>query len=181
MKVFEPNIMTALRTGQMAAQSPLAQVDYAGGSAAQVENGYILYLVGDKLVSPGNLPSGLSIELLQPAIHYTEELFLDNEHTLNSFALEWNDDNVAYPRALFLNVGDVFTTDNHTVWDTDAVYARVDDNGQFVPFALAGGSVDYSGPLFAIEVSTLPDGETDAYEYTYLGMVSTAAGLDSTV
>lgn len=163
-KVVEINNMTALRSGQMAAQSPALKADFA--NAAVIENGIIL---GYKPVKV----DGVDVLGLVPYkegaaifLHYTEELFLENTTQLNTFAVPFNDLGIAYPRALALNIGDVFTTNNvkeGTVIDKAGFF--VVDNGLITNASeLVAGHTFYGVPSF------LPDGETPAIELTYVGV-----------
>lgn len=167
-KVVELNNVLANRTGHIIAQAEMAQADFAGGAEEYLPNGYILYLdVDGKLKSPGNVDALVRANQ-NPVLHYTEELFTGPTTELKHFAVEWNDEDVAYPRGLVLNVGDTFTTDNFTGTLTGATVATVSDNGVFELHVNAAAIITYEGPLFFVEVSTLPDGETDAVELTLL-------------
>lgn len=176
-KVVEINNAVALRSGHIIAQSPMAKADYLDGNADYVENGYVLYLdVDGKLKSPAELIEQSLRMTQQPILHFTEEIFTTGlSQELRHFAVEWNADNECYPRGLVLNVGDTFTTNNFSGTLAGATVAKIDDNGQFTIHAdMAalrtdiGSGNTYMGPLFSVEESTLPDGETDAVELTVI-------------
>lgn len=176
-KVVEINNVVGLRSGHIIAQTPLAK---AGQYSARefVENGYILYLDVDGMFkAPGN--ANAAIKATQnPILHYTEELFTGPLQELKEFAVEWDEDGIAYPRGIVLNIGDTFTTNNFvSTFNTNATLLTVDAAGAFVqhvslPATVVGG---YTGPLFAAKASTLPDGINDAFEVTYLGIVTIAS------
>jgi hypothetical protein len=178
-KVVEINNSVSIKTGHIIAQAPLLKADYEGTNAEYVENGYILYLDLDgKLKSPANVDA--IIKASQPAIlHFTEELFTTGlSEELRHFAVEFNDENIAYPRGLVLHVGDAFTTNNFVGTFATATLATVNGLGQIALHVnKAGLPAGYTGPLFHVEKTTLPDGETDAVELTVLAeIIVTAAG-----
>lgn len=174
-KVVEINNSVALRSGHMIAQSPLAKAGFVT-DADYVENGYVLYLdVDGYLKTPGNASADV-VAAGVPFLHYTEEIFTTGlTQELNKFAVEWNDDDECYPRALALYVGDAFTTNNYSGTLSTATVAILDDNGAFVLYATLAaaktGDATYVGPLFHVEPTTLPDGETDGAELTVLSTV----------
>lgn len=155
-KVVETNNITALRTGDMIAQTPLKQAGvYANKDVA--ENGYVLFLDID-----GELKAPADATLKNvPILHYTEELFTGRHTTLDAFALEFVDE-VAYPRGLILTIGDVFTTNNADVFE-DGLYVIADD-GSFKK-----GTDEADTFLFYGVKTTTPNGEEDAVELTFLG------------
>ena len=160
-KVVEINNMTALRSGQMAAQSVAIKTDFPEGV---LENGLILgykevTLDGAKTLGLAPYTGGAAIFL-----HYTEELFVEGVTQLNTFALEFDEEGVAYPRGLALNIGDVFTTNNVDV--VEPGYFNV-VNGLLTA---VGESEPESGHIFYGIKSYLPDGETEAVEFTYMGV-----------
>ena len=188
-KVVEVNNAVALRSGHIIAQAPLKKINYLAtnaspgtgdGAELYVQNGYVLYLDVD-----GELKSPIRVNAVvkaaqAPILHFTEELFTDGiSEELRHFALDFNDENIAYPRGLVLNVGDTFTTNNFTGTLATATVAVISDAGQFVLYAdmAAAGSAltNYVGPLFHVLPSTLPDGETDAAELTVLALVASIA------
>lgn len=164
-KVFETNNMTALRTGHMVAQAPFYGHT---GQAGFVENGFVMYLKnvdGElQLVKPED-----AAQTDQPFIHYTEELMPYDYTELKHFAVETEgegNDEVSYPRALALYVGDTFTT-NNVKGNIEEGYYHVNDDGEF---ETGDGGQEYVGPVFHGKESTLPDGETDAVELTVLSL-----------
>ena len=188
-KVVEINNSVGIKSGHIIAQAPLRKIDYLAtnatpgtGDGAQeyVENGSILYLdVDGRLKSPVRVNAAIKAAQ-QPILHFTEELFTTGlSEELRHFAVEFNDENIAYPRGLVLHVGDAFTTNNFTGTLATATVAVIDGLGQFVLYAdmAAAGSAltNYVGPLFHVEPSTLPDGETPAPELTLLAEVVSIA------
>jgi hypothetical protein len=188
-KVVEINNAVGIRSGHIIAQAPLRKIDYLAtdatpgtGDGAQeyVQNGSILYLdVDGRLKSPVRVNAAIKAAQ-QPILHFTEELFTTGlSEELRHYALEFNDENVAYPRGLVLHVGDAFTTNNFTGTLAGATLAIINGLGQFVLYAdmaAVGTAVtNYVGPLFHVLPSTLPDGETDAAELTLLAEVVSIA------
>jgi len=184
-KVVEINNVVALRSGHIISQVPLYQAsntafvtNTAGAYGANViENGAILYIDLDgEFKAPGDADD-LIVATQNPILHYTEELFTGPLTTLEQFAVGF-EEGVAYPRGLVLHIGDTFTTNNFATnsFSASATLAQVDGNGQFVPKANKAALTNgYVGPLFSIVDTTLPDGETPAYEFTYLGIVNYVA------
>jgi hypothetical protein len=176
-KVVEINNSVALRSGAIIAQAPLKKAGL-WESAEFIENGYFFNLdVNGELKAPGNV-ANVALKLSQaPILHFTEELLTGPLTDLKYFAEIWEKDGVtAYPRGLVLGVGDSFTTNNFT-GDYAAGVAILTAVGQLsrlasIPATIAGG---YVGPLFNVVTSTLPDGETNALEVTYLGNITIAA------
>lgn len=188
-KVVEVNNAVGIKSGHIIAQAPLRKIDYLAtnatpgtgdGAASFVENGYIFYLdVDGRLKSPIRVNAVVKAAQA-PILHFTEELFTTGlSEELRHFAVEFNDENIAYPRGIVLNVGDAFTTNNFTGTLATATVAVISDLGQFVLYAdmAAAGSAltNYVGPLFHVLPSTLPDGETDAAELTVLATVASIA------
>ena len=188
-KVVEINNSVGIKSGHIIAQAPLRKIDYLAtnatpgtGDGAQeyVENGSILYLdVDGRLKSPVRVNAAIKAAQ-QPILHFTEELFTTGlSEELRHFAVEFNEDDIAYPRGLVLHVGDAFTTNNFSGTLATATVAVIDGLGQFVLYAdmAAAGSAltNYVGPLFHVEPSTLPDGETPAPELTLLAEVVSIA------
>jgi hypothetical protein len=188
-KVVEINNAVGIRSGHIIAQAPLRKIDYLAtdatpgtGDGAQeyVQNGSILYLdVDGRLKSPVRVNAAIK-GAQQPILHFTEELFTTGlSEELRHYALEFNDENIAYPRGLVLHVGDTFTTNNFTGTLATATLAIINGLGQFVLYAdiaAVGTAVtNYVGPLFHVLPSTLPDGETDAAELTLLAEVVSIA------
>lgn len=181
-KVVEINNSVALRSGAIIAQTPLKKAGL-WASAEFIENGYFFNLdVNGELKAPGNVAS-VALKLSQaPILHFTEELMTGPLTDLKYFAEIWEKDGVtAYPRGLVLTVGDTFTTNNFIGNYADGV-AVLTPAGQLVTDASIPANVPiaeypngYSGPLFRVIKSTLPDGETNALEVTYLGNISITA------
>lgn len=174
-KVVEVNNIVGLRSGHIIAQAEMAKADFAGGAKAYVENGYILYLdIDGNLKSPGNVEAELRVDQA-PILHYTEELFTGISQELKHFAVEWEAGDVCYPRGLVLSLGDAFTTDNYSGTLSGATLAIIDDDGAMVLHATMAAlktaltiAVEYNGPLFHVIETTLPDGTTDAAEFTVI-------------
>jgi hypothetical protein len=185
-KVVEINNVVALRSGHIISQVPLRQaadtvfvLDSEAGWYKKnvVENGAILYIdINGEFKAPAQTNAIVKANQ-NPILHYTEELFTGPLTTLDQFAVPF-ENGVAYPRGLVLNIGDVFTTDNFAnSYAANKVYGLLNGNGAInnltaIPATVSGG---YVGPLFSLVGTTLPDGETDAYEVTYLGIVQIAA------
>jgi hypothetical protein len=196
-KVVEINNSVAIRSGHIIAQAPLKKVNYLAtnaslgtgdGVANFVENGSILYLdVDGELKSPIRVPAAIK-GAQQAILHFTEELFTTGlSEELRHFALEFNDENIAYPRGLVLHLGDAFTTNNFVLGVeggsaialANGKLAIVNGLGQFVLHttltAIGTAVTDYVGPLFNVVVTTLPDGVTNAVELTVLAEVISIA------
>lgn len=175
-KVVEINNSVSIRSGHIIAQAELAKADYLDGEQQYVENGYVFYMdVDGKLKTPSKVNADIR-KFQKPLLHFTEELFTTGlSEELRHFAVEFNDENIAYPRCLFLNIGDTFTTNNFVGTVATATVAIISNNGQFALYAnLAAAKsavANYVGPLFHVLPSTLPDGETAAPELTVLAEV----------
>jgi hypothetical protein len=184
-KVVEINNSVALRSGHVIAQARLVRrTGSQWETPAFVENGFFFNMdVDGELKAPGNVANA-ALKLNQnPILHYTEELLTGPITDLKYFAEIWQAEkignttfDVCYPRGLVLGVGDTFTTNNFT-GDYAAGVAILTAAGQLsrlasVPATIAGG---YVGPLFNVIPSTLPDGDTNALEVTYLGNITIAA------
>jgi hypothetical protein len=192
-KVVEINNAVGIRSGHIIAQAPLRKINYLAtnaspgtgdGAQAYVENGSILYLdVDGELKSPIRVNAAIR-KAQKPILHFTEELFTTGlSEELRHYALEFNDENIAYPRGLVLHVGDAFTTNNFVGTLSGATVGVVNGSGQIAIYAnyaaavtaLTTGDATYDGPLFHVEESTLPDGETPAVELTVLAEVVSIA------
>ena len=163
-KIVEINRSTGLVAGHVLAQFPLA--DNAGlkvthGGVDYLENGFIVGLGANLELAPYN-----------PAVHAQPLLVFTEE--LNTFfeGLKWyatkedEEDEIIYPRALGLFVGDAFTTNNYAVGGaSDPAYAKV-VSGVLTLQDNADGDT-----LFAVEESTLPTND-DAYRFIYVGEVA---------
>lgn len=164
-KVVEINNMTALRSGQMAAQSPALKTDFPGMDV--LENGWILGYKPVKVDGADVLGLAPYTEGNSIFLHYTEELFLGDSIQLNTFAVNFDNEGIAYPRALALNIGDVFTTNNvkaGTIINA-AGYFVVEDG------LITNAEEPVAGHTFYGVPSFLPDGETPAIELTYVGVI----------
>jgi len=158
-KVVEINRSTGLVTGHVLSQfvlkSTSALINTTNGIDF-LENGFIVGLNND-----------LEILEFDPATHaqpflvYVEELneLMDG---LKYYATEEDADGDIYPRAIALYVGDAFTTNNY-VTSTTPAFAKV------VAGVLTMQDAADVDTLFAVEVSTLPDGSAVAYKFIYLG------------
>jgi hypothetical protein len=182
-KVLEVNNIAALRNGHMLSQIVLPKNKFLGGSATYIENGEIVFLdVDGKLATlnkVGTTDGSTAITnaadvkpQLQPFIIFNEELMTGPYTDLKYFAEVFDADNVAYPRALKLNVGDSFTTDNYVVGagtQANGAYATINGNGKLSTSNVLPTTA-YRGPLFAVASTTLPDGVTAAMEFTVISL-----------
>jgi hypothetical protein len=172
-KVVEINNVLALRTGHILAQAELPKAKFLGGSAETIENGEILFLgVDGKLATRNQLADNAAKLLLRPFLVYNEELMTGPYTDLKYFAEVFGADNKAYPRCLGLEVGDTFTTNNYVLVSgttfAQGLYAIINANGKLE--VRKDFTVDYVGPLFAVAGTTLPDGVTEAYEFTVIAL-----------
>jgi hypothetical protein len=172
-KVVEINNVVALRTGHILAQHELPKAKFLGGSETYIQNGEIVFLgVDGKLATRNQLADNASKLLLKPFLVYNEELMTGPYTDLKYFAEVFETGNVAYPRALALNVGDTFTTDNFVLVSgttfAQGLYAIINGNGKLE--VRKDFTIDYQGPLFAVVGTTLPDGITNAYEFTVIDL-----------
>ena len=189
-KVLEVNNIAALRTGHMLSQVELPKTKFLGRAETYIQNGEIVFLdVDGKLATRNNLGESatdgttdivnakdISLQLL-PFIIFNEELMTGPYTDLKYFAEVFDADNVTYPRALALNVGDSFTTDNFEILAgdvDDAAYATIGvaadaKIGKLVT-SNALPTTAYRGPLFSVVKTTLPDGETVAMEFTVISL-----------
>lgn len=164
-KIVEINNVAALRMGHVIAQTP-AKVDEVPtrteGTYKFLENGAIVGL--DK---SGYLKSYVAAEHAQPCLVYNEELITaDMTGGLDQFAEQFNDKGIVYPRALPLNIGDTFTTNN--VRDDNFIdgYAKVENGVIVIDEQYVAGT-----HMFIAKKSDLPAGQ-DAVELTYIGLVA---------
>lgn len=173
-KVVEINNVLALRTGHILSQIELPKAKYLGGSESYIENGAILFLdVNGKFATRNQLTTTDTDDYLKPFLLYNEELMTGPYTDLKYFAEVFDENDKAYPRALALNVGDAFTTNNYVMASgvafANGLYGTINASGKIeVNSALPSGA--YQGPLFAAVVSDLPDGTTDAYEFTVIDL-----------
>ena len=88
---------------------------------------------------------------------------------LKYFAEVFDADNVAYPRALALNVGDSFTTNNYAGTYAGAKYATINSDGKLA-LATVLPTTAYRGPVFACVPGYLPDGTSEGVEFTLIAI-----------
>ena len=180
-KVVEINNVVALRNGHMLSQIVLPKNKFLGGSETTIQNGEILFLdVDGKLATlnkVGTTDGSTAITnaadvkpQLQPFIIFNEELMTGPYTDLKYFAEVFDADNVAYPRALALNVGDSFTTNNYVgTYGTDIKYATINGDGKLA-IAAALPTTAYRGPVFACVPGYLPDGTSQGVEFTVIAL-----------
>jgi hypothetical protein len=187
-KVLEVNNIAALRSGHMLSQVVLPKNKFLGGTEIYIQNGEIVFLdVDGKLATHNKLGTTNGVTAitnaadvkpqLQPFIIFNEELMTGPYTDLKYFAEVFDADNVAYPRALALNIGDSFTTDNF------GILAGTVDNAAYATIGVAADAnigklvisnvlptTAYRGPLFSVVKTTLPDGQTTAMEFTVISL-----------
>jgi hypothetical protein len=179
-KVLEVNNIAALRNGHMLSQIVLPKNKFLGGSATYIENGEIVFLdVDGKLATLNKVGTTNGTDAianaadvkpqLQPFIIFNEELMTGPYTDLKYFAEVFDADNVAYPRALALNVGDSFTTNNYVGTYSTAAYATINTDGKLA-LATALPTTAYRGPLFACVPGYLPDGTSQGVEFTVIAL-----------
>jgi hypothetical protein len=179
-KVLEVNNIAALRNGHMLSQIVLPKNKFLGGSATYIENGEIVFLdVDGKLATLNKVGTTNGTDAitnaadvkpqLQPFIIFNEELMTGPYTDLKYFAEVFDADNVAYPRALALNVGDSFTTNNYVGTYANAAYATINTDGKLA-LATALPTTAYRGPLFACVPGYLPDGTSQGVEFTVIAL-----------
>jgi hypothetical protein len=179
-KVVEINNMVALRTGHMLSQIVLPKNKFLGGSEAYIQNGEIVFLdVDGKLATlnkVGTTDGSAAITnaadvkpQLQPFLIFNEELMTGPYTDLKYFAEVFDTDNVCYPRALALNVGDSFTTNNYVGTYAGAKYATINTDGKLALAAVLPTTA-YRGPLFAVVPGYLPDGTSEGVEFTLIAL-----------
>jgi hypothetical protein len=202
-EVLEINNMLALRTGHMLSQVPLYKTKYITSADNTIRNGQIVFLdvdgtlaarhklgfaIGDGTTAIANAAD--TKEVLKPFIIYNEELMTGPYTDLKYFVEVFEPGNVlAYPRALALNIGDVFTTNNFTGTRTGALFATIPADTGVLTVATALPTGAYSGPLFSCRTIvdggighnpagpvTLPDGETLAIEFTVIDLNAVFVG-----
>ena len=174
-KIVEINNVAALRMGHVIAQTP-AYVSGEGkaliasktvGDYKFVENGVIVGL--DQTNVLANYDAS---KHSQPCLVYTEELITANLLSgLDQFANQADVNGEVYVRALPLNLGDTFTTNNVSGTIVDG-FAKV-VNGVITMEAAASADT-----LFIVKKSTLPTGIAAA-ECIYCGkVVAATTGTD---
>jgi hypothetical protein len=181
-KVLEVNNIAALRTGHMLSQVELPKTKFLGRAETYIQNGEIVFLdVDGKLATRNNLGESatdgttdivnakdISLQL-KPFIIFNEELMTGPYTDLKYFAEVFDADNVAYPRALALNGGDSFTTNNYVGTYSGAAYATINGDGKLA-LATALPTTAYRGPVFACVPGYLPDGTSQGVEFTVIAL-----------
>ena len=171
-KLVEINNVAALRMGHVIAQTP-AYVDGDGAKVTATVVGEYKFVENGLIVgydATGVLANYEAAKHSQPCLIYTEELITANlVEGLDQFAeLVPGANKPVYPRALPLNLGDTFTTNNIVNIDLEnAAYASVVDGR----LTLSTGA---EGAMFIAKLSDLPAGQK-AYEFTYIGFPAKAA------
>lgn len=140
--VVETNHVSAVRTGNIKAQYP---------AAANMENGMAL-VVDDENKSIAL--AGATSEVLY--LHASEEQLYEDHLGRNAFSIAEGE----YPRALKLEVGDIFET-NALAQGAEITYAAKD---LLVPVAGVWTKAikDQSAKAVIVELVTLPNGEAGA-------------------
>jgi len=168
-KIVEINNVASLRMGHVIAQTPayvegntvgkteLIAHKAVGTDYKFVENGLIVGYSEENSLANYN-----ATKHSQPCLVYTEELItFDLLAGLDQFANPVDAKGVSYVRALPLNVGDTFTTNNATAYIDG--YASV-ENG-----VLKVATDRAADAMFITKKSTLPAGQ-EAVEVTYIGL-----------
>ena len=182
-KVLEVNNIAALRNGHLLSQVVLPKNKFLDGSQTYIQNGEIVFLDVDAKLATLNkvgttdgstaITNAADVKpQLQPFIIFNEELMTGPYTDLKYFAEVFDADNLCYPRALKLNVGDSFTTDNYVVGagtQANGAYATINGNGKLSTSNVLPTTA-YRGPLFAVASTTLPDGATAAMEFTVISL-----------
>jgi|LakMenE01Jun11ns_1017448.scaffolds.fasta_scaffold9955632_4 hypothetical protein len=182
-KVLEVNNIAALRNGHLLSQVVLPKNKFLDGSQTYIQNGEIVFLDVDAKLATLNkvgttdgstaITNAADVKpQLQPFIIFNEELMTGPYTDLKYFAEVFDADNLCYPRALKLNVGDSFTTDNYVVGagtQANGAYATINGNGKLSTSNVLPTTA-YRGPLFAVVSTTLPDGATAAMEFTVISL-----------
>lgn len=182
-KVLEVNNIVGLRSGHMLSQVVLPKNKFLDGSQTYIQNGEIVFLdVDGKLATlnkVGTTDGSTAITnaadvkpQLQPFIIFNEELMTGPYTDLKYFAEVFDADNLCYPRALALNIGDAFVTDNYVVGagtQANGAYATINGNGKLSTSNVLPTTA-YRGPLFAVATTYLPDGTTLAMEFTVISL-----------
>lgn len=160
-KIVEINNVAALRMGHVIAQTPAKAEEVktvtVNGQYKFLENGVIVGY-GEN----GRLENYDVAKHTQPCLIYTEELVTGSQLSgLDQYATLFSND-VCYPRALPLNLGDTFTTNNYTGTLQDGFGAVV--NG------VVNIQASRDGAMFIVKKSNLPAGQ-EAIECTYIGYI----------
>lgn len=182
-KVLEVNNSVALRSGHILSQAVLPKNKFLDGAQVFIQNGEIVFLdVDGKLATlnkVGTTDGSAAITnaadvkpQLVPFIIFNEELMTGPLTDLKFFAEIFEADNTAFPRALALNIGDSFTTDNYVIGagtQANAAFATINGNGKIATSNVLPTTA-YRGPLLAAATSFLPDGTTLAMEFTVISL-----------
>lgn len=171
-KIVEINNVAALRMGHIIAQTPAKVNEVPTTTVGSGDNAY-KFLENGAIVGydeAGTLKSYDATKHTQPCLVYTEELITaDMTNGLDQFA-DLFVNGVVYPRALPLNLGDTFTTNNFTGTLADGFGAV--ENGVI---KIQEGR---AGAMFIVKKSDLPAGQ-DAIECTYIGYIAPVASSES--
>ena len=172
-KIVEINNVASLRMGHMIDQVP-AYVDgdheakvtpTVKGDYKFVENGLIVGLDETNVLANYD-----ATKHSQPCLVYTEELTGSDHLELDQFATPVPGVGKAvYVRALPLNLGDTFTTNNVAAIEADKPFAKVNAEGRLELEATKSADT-----MFIAKVSDLPAGQ-EAVEFTYIGLAAKAA------
>lgn len=171
-KIVEINNVAALRMGHVIAQTPA----YVDGERAKVtatvfgedkfvENGLIVGLDATNVLANYD-----ATKHSQPCLVYTEELTGSDHLELDQFAtLVPGVGKAVYVRALPLNLGDTFTTNNVVAIEANKPFAKINAEGRLELEATKSADT-----MFIAKVSDLPAGQ-EAVEFTYIGLAAKAA------
>lgn len=168
-KVVEVNQSTGLRTGHMVAQTKFLKGELQADS---LDNGYILAL--DVAKNELKLSDGTEETLF---MHFTEEhMPIFNHRGLKYFSVpfmkgagEDGKKDYCYPRAIAIYTNDTWTTDN---FDGELPEAGAYAQATVTNGKLTIGTVDAGKPVFLVRKVTLPDAQTPAGEFIYVGKAS---------
>lgn len=167
-KIVEINNVAALRMGHIIAQTP-AKVNEVPTKVVGTGDDAYKFLENGAIVGydeAGTLKSYDPAKHTQPCLVYTEELITSGlVESLDQYANQFEGD-VVYPRALPLNLGDTFTTNNFTGSLADG-FGAVENGVIKIVSARAGA-------MFIVKKSDLPAGQ-DAIECTYIGYIPAAS------
>lgn len=175
-KVVEPNQSTGLRTGHMVAQTKFLKGELQADS---LDNGYILAL--DVVENKLKLSDGTEETLF---MHFTEEhMPIFNHRGLKYFsvpfmkgAAEDGSEDYCYPRAIAIYTNDTWTTDNFDgTLPTAGTYGQATvADGQLTMVTETNPLVE-GQPVFLVRQVTLPNAQTPAGEFIYVGKAGASA------
>lgn len=164
-KIVEINNVAALRMGHIIAQTPAKVNEVPTKVVGEGDDAY-KFLENGAIVGydeAGTLKSYDPAKHTQPCLVYTEELITAGLlEGLDQYANQFEGD-VVYPRALPLNLGDTFTTNNFTGSLADG-FGAVENGVIKITSSRAGA-------MFIVKKSDLPAGQ-DAIECTYIGYIA---------